>query len=162
MNAMNNTARKLAWFALAGNATMTIRGRRTGTRFTFRVRIAEGQEHGPWFVQVLTGPENTSSYTYLGMITTSGEFRTSRKATISTEAPSFRMFSTVWARVLRLADRTGAGQGVGVAEFISRIPETEIPEIEVFHAGKCCRCGRKLTTPESVLSGIGPDCASKW
>ena len=39
----------------------------------------------------------------------------------------------------------------------ARIPE----HLEIFHEGRCCACGRKLTTPESILSGIGPECAKK-
>ena len=31
----------------------------------------------------------------------------------------------------------------------------------VFHTGKCGLCGRKLTTPESILTGLGPSCAKR-
>ncbi len=31
--------------------------------------------------------------------------------------------------------------------------------LKVYHSGKCGRCGRKLTTPESVLTGLGPTCS---
>lgn len=35
----------------------------------------------------------------------------------------------------------------------------EIPEVmQVYHFGKCCRCGRTLTDPESVKLGVGPEC----
>jgi hypothetical protein len=33
--------------------------------------------------------------------------------------------------------------------------------VEFWHEGKCCRCGRKLTVPASIASGIGPECATK-
>lgn len=33
--------------------------------------------------------------------------------------------------------------------------------LKVYHAGKCGRCGRKLTTPESILTGLGPECSKK-
>lgn len=33
------------------------------------------------------------------------------------------------------------------------------PEIEVWHEGACCYCGRKLTVPASIELGVGPDCA---
>lgn len=29
----------------------------------------------------------------------------------------------------------------------------------VFHTGKCGLCGKKLTTPESILTGLGPSCS---
>lgn len=28
----------------------------------------------------------------------------------------------------------------------------------IHHAGKCGRCGRKLTTPKSIETGLGPEC----
>lgn len=37
-----------------------------------------------------------------------------------------------------------------------------MPEcVKVMHLGKCGRCGRKLTDPESIQRGLGPTCASK-
>ena len=27
------------------------------------------------------------------------------------------------------------------------------------HIGKCCKCGRPLTDPESIKLGVGPICA---
>jgi hypothetical protein len=36
---------------------------------------------------------------------------------------------------------------------------TDLPEsVEFFHEGRCGKCGRKLTTPESVTAGFGPEC----
>lgn len=29
---------------------------------------------------------------------------------------------------------------------------------EIEHAGKCCSCGRTLTHPESIQTGLGPEC----
>ncbi len=34
-------------------------------------------------------------------------------------------------------------------------------KVEFWHEGKCARCGRKLTTPESIQRGLGPECAEK-
>ncbi len=31
--------------------------------------------------------------------------------------------------------------------------------VQIYHCGKCGRCGRKLTVPESILTGLGPECA---
>ena len=31
--------------------------------------------------------------------------------------------------------------------------------LKIYHLGKCGRCGRKLTTEESILTGLGPTCA---
>ena len=32
------------------------------------------------------------------------------------------------------------------------------PELEVLKSSVCCKCGRDLTTPESIEDGIGPEC----
>lgn len=31
--------------------------------------------------------------------------------------------------------------------------------VRIYHMGRCGRCGRALTTPESILTGLGPECA---
>jgi Family of unknown function (DUF6011) len=41
-------------------------------------------------------------------------------------------------------------------KYLFEHPDT--PFIKIFHSGTCLKCGRKLTTPESILSGIGPKC----
>lgn len=34
-------------------------------------------------------------------------------------------------------------------------------EADLVRAGRCRRCGRALTDPESIAAGVGPDCRSK-
>ena len=41
------------------------------------------------------------------------------------------------------------------------IPEAMYPNAEVMHANKCCKCRRTLTTPESIVKGIGPECSGE-
>jgi hypothetical protein len=33
--------------------------------------------------------------------------------------------------------------------------------VDVLHSGRCGRCGRTLTTPDSIERGLGPECAHK-
>ena len=35
--------------------------------------------------------------------------------------------------------------------------DTSAP-LDFLPSAKCCRCGRRLTTPESIADGIGPEC----
>lgn len=37
----------------------------------------------------------------------------------------------------------------------------ESKQVEFYHLGKCGRCGRALTDPNSIKLGIGPECANK-
>jgi hypothetical protein len=57
-------------YVLAGNSTFTVTSKRTGTRFTYRVRQADESRDGarPWFVSVLNGPDNEKNYAYIGVI----------------------------------------------------------------------------------------------
>ena len=122
-------------FALAGDAIFTVKNVTTGGRFTFRVDSEEGR---PSFVKVLTGPENSTDYTFIGSIFNGKNFKHSPKSRITADAKSVKSFEWIWTH-------------------IDALPEN----IEVWHEGKCCRCGRLLTTPESIATGIGPTCAQK-
>lgn len=124
-------------FLLAGNATVTFQNPTTGNRFTYK--ITKGKEPtAPHFVKVLTGQDNESDYTYLGCIFDGLSFRVTAKSRIAADAPSARVFAWVWVRVLNSMD---------------------LGPIEIWHEGRCGKCGRKLTVPESVARGLGPECA---
>ena len=41
-------------------------------------------------------------------------------------------------------------------KWFLRNPESE--EVAFYHMGRCGRCGRPLTNPESIESGYGPEC----
>lgn len=124
-------------FVLAGKSTFTVHNPSTGNRFTFKVTKGK-QETAPHFVKVMTGPDNESSFTYLGTIFNGTNYAHGRKSTILPDAPSAKAFAFVWGR-------------------IDNLPTA----LEFLHAGKCCRCGRKLTVPSSILSGVGPECCFK-
>lgn len=119
------------------SATVTLRSQRTGARFTYKISASEDQKLR--FVKVLVGQDNESSYAYLGIINEQGAFRTTAKSKISSSAPSAVAFD--WTLKALVAGRD--------------------PHVEIFHAGKCGRCGRKLTVPESIEIGLGPECAEK-
>jgi hypothetical protein len=123
-------------FALAGNATFTVTSVKTGTRFTFKVRKPSAD--APHFVSVMTGCDNESDYTFLGTIFDGANYVHGRKSRIAADAPSAVAFAWFWRNVASLPSA-----------------------VTVHHEGKCCRCGRKLTVPESIESGIGPECAGK-
>lgn len=131
-------------FALAGNARMTLVSVKTGTRFTFRIKakeVAKDQApNPPWFVSLLTGRDNGSDYTFMGTIFEDGvTYRHGRKSVVTADAASAKGFAWAWSFLAK-----------------GELP----PECEVWHEDKCGRCGRALTVPESILRGIGPECAN--
>jgi Family of unknown function (DUF6011) len=127
-------------FVLAGHAIFTAENTLTGGRFTFKVMKAEPNPKFPgdaWFVSVLTGSNNTQDYTYLGMIR-NGEFRLTAKSRYGADTPSVKAFTFIW-------------------HYLDRLPAA----LTLWHEGRCGCCGRVLTVPESIASGIGPVCAEK-
>ena len=129
-------------YLLAGNALVTIRNAATGNRFTYQVQAPRQPRLGeavPYFVKVLSGPDNGADYRYMGTIFEGRSFRLTNKSRVGPEAPSYKAFDYVFHRL---------ANGIPLARTV-----------EVWHEGKCGRCGRLLTVPESVERGIGPDCA---
>ena len=96
-----------------------------------------------FFVSLLTGPQNESDYSYIGVLNPkTGEVRLTKASKFSEGT-----------MVVRLLRRTLARVWAGEQEAI------EAAGFRVHHEGRCCRCGRTLTVPSSVESGIGPECA---
>ena len=126
-------------FALAGNAVFTIRSTQSGERFTYKVRVCEDNAT-MHFVAVLTGPDNWENYSYVGLIRRGVYFHGGQKAKVAATAPSAVAFDWFWRNLVR-----------------GSLPDT----VEVFHQGRCGRCGRALTVPESIQSGFGPECVGK-
>jgi hypothetical protein len=124
-------------FILGGNATVTFESKSTGARFTYRVRVSEdGSIH---FVSVLTGENNETDYAYLGTIR-GAVFNHGKKSKIGADAPSAKAFA--WAFPALAGGKMPTG-------------------LNVWHEGRCGRCNRKLTVPESIASGFGPECAGR-
>ena len=111
-------------------------------RGSFRVSQKENDNGtmSPFFVSILTGPDNWSNYRYLGTISVSGNYAHGRKSKISNKAPSARCITWLMDNIRN---------------------EDQMARIEFWHCGKCGMCGRKLTVPESIESGIGPICARR-
>jgi hypothetical protein len=139
---MFDNAADVKTYTLAGHATLTLTSQRTGARYTYKVsRAKDGpreQYKDLWFVGLLTGPDNESDYSYVGVI--NGTFKLTGKSRYKEDSVPVRAFRYFWQHV-------DAG----------RMP----PEVEVRHAGTCGRCGRKLTVDESIDRGFGPECIGK-
>ena len=135
-------------FLLAGNSTLTIVNDETGNRFTYKVRKKEVENSGAqvnlYFVSLLNGPDNENDFCYLGTIffngNGQGDFRTTRNSKVTGDAPSFKAFKWLFSMLQK---------------------EAELPDkVKFYHEGRCGRCGRTLTVPESIESGYGPECIS--
>ena len=126
-------------FILAGNSRFTLVSGTSGERFTFKVNKKEDVE-GIHFVSLLNGSDNDSAYRFIGTIFDKNRYAHSKRSKVGVEALSVKAFA--WSFASLVAGRT---DNAGKVEF--------------WHEGKCGRCGRTLTVPGSVLTGIGPECA---
>lgn len=131
-------------FALAGNAVFTVVSKKTGNRFTYRIRKPRGEKK-PFFVQLMNGADNTSDYGYIGLLFGKGQdsdFASWRhggdKARASRSAPSVQAIEWLFRNAMN--DKT-------------------LEQVELWHQGKCGKCRKALTVPESIASGLGPVCA---
>jgi hypothetical protein len=132
-------------YVVAGRAVLTLESKRTGNHYTYKVSQARSKLTGlptpnTYFVNLLTGPDNLSDYTYLGMMTAEGKalrFRTTAASRLKQGTPSVAGWNYLLAHL-----------GYG------RLPS----DMVVRHEGRCGKCARVLTHPESLQRGIGPEC----
>jgi hypothetical protein len=143
-------------WVLAGHAIFTVQtspaaqANGFATHYTFKVERAELKAterfaaSTKWFVRQLTGPDNTSDYSYLGMLDLAGDFRLTGKSTATESSKSVMILRRVLRRIW--SDETDTINVNGWA---------------IHHAGCCGRCGALLTVPESVETGYGPECVKR-
>lgn len=121
-------------FILAGKAFFTLVSLKTQMRYTYRV--VKHKTKDIWFVSFLRGPDNTKDYGYLGIVKNRRFTLTGKSSLSGTSGPvvAIKWFMDV------LADGGSTDH------------------VEFYHAGRCGRCGRMLTVPDSITMGYGPEC----
>lgn len=130
-------------FAFGGAARFTLVSKKTGERKTFRIAKAQDKDD-MFFASLLTGPDNTEDYTYLGFYRRNGagvvgSLIAGKKG--NSNHPAFKALN--WS--------------VLMMETNGQVPE----QLEFWHEGRCARCARVLTDPVSIERGLGPECAGK-
>ena len=140
-------------YILAGCAVFTLVSKKTGARYTYRVSAGykgddPKQPVDRYWVKLLTGPENEQNYTYLGMIRpvnggppALGKFELTQASKMTCGSLPVAAFAWAWQRLLDCQEMPAM--------------------LEIWHTGRCGRCGRLLTVPASVARGIGPECATR-
>ena len=132
-------------FIFAGAAVFTIVSLKTGVRLTYKVTakkedVKAGATDVTYFVNLLRGPDNTKDFAYLGVLRKPGNFFITSASRITRHPTSYK--SLVWFLDVLRHRREGV------------LGKT----LEFWHSGRCGCCGRLLTVPSSVASGIGPVC----
>jgi hypothetical protein len=119
------TIESVRQFMFGGNATMTIKSMKSGTRFTYKVERPDDHDKKSMFrfVSVLTGSNNEGDYTYLGHFGRNGYVH-GIKSPISQDAPS----------------------AVAMRYLARCLEENRLSKLlEVWHEGRCGpTCAKKL------------------
>lgn len=128
-------------FILGGKAIFTLKSGKTGTHYTYKMERCE-EDNNLYFIHLLTGPDNMDDYTYIGCYFTDNHYFACAKRWKA--IPPELLPGCV--RAIRYT-----------LNNIDHLPDN----LYVYHEGRCCVCGRRLTTPESIERGVGPECARR-
>lgn len=149
---------------LGYDGTFTVRSPKGGHR-TFRIRTERSGAGripaGARVVELLTGPDNSSSFLPFGYVGKIGDdpaaadsivvwsaYRSSDVVRRFRVSPYVSRGGTDYERFAAMLCDLAAGERSELAKVGYQFDESRV----------CRRCGRKLTTPESIDSGIGPIC----
>ena len=121
-------------YIYGGKAELTLQSSATQKHFTYLIKKSKNSEL--FFVSVLTGE---STYTYLGCLV-KDKFNTTKKSKITENAQSYLAFQFFYTNLMNKNTKN-------------------LDKLIIFHSGRCSKCGKTLTTPESIKRGVGPYCA---
>jgi hypothetical protein len=88
-------------FVFAGDAIFTVECP-DGEHRTYRVQHVEANDRWPesWFVKLLTGPQNTEDYSYLGKLDAfTGQVNVTAKSKFAADSYPIRLLNRILARV---------------------------------------------------------------
>ena len=125
------------------NGTYTIESTRTGNHRTFSIKTQKPDAKfapGKRIVALLTGPNNEADYTGFAFLNSDG--------------------IRVWS------GKRGTDKFDVYARMLFDLAHNEQSNwlkmgFKLLCESRCIRCNRKLTTPDSIKFGIGPDCAEQ-
>jgi hypothetical protein len=133
--------------------TLTVVNDVSGGRVTVRFRRPKDREGKPFstvMVDVMTGSDNEVAYSFTGSLRGS-TLRISPKSKCPDAKAKMAKAVLDWT----LARIEGGHPLSGTK------PDGTPFSVRCLHEGRCACCGRKLTVPESIDTGIGPVCAGR-
>jgi len=133
--------------------TLTIVNDESGGRVTLRFRRPKGRDGKPFsavMVDVMTGSDNEGDYAFAGSL---------RGATMNISAKS--KCPAAKAKMAKAVLDWTLARVEGGHPLVGAKTDGTAFSVRVLHEGRCACCGRKLTVPESIDTGIGPVCAGR-
>ena len=133
-------------YLFGGKAEFTLHSLKTDKHFTYKI-VSDNKNpgHPIRFLYFLVDSNNEDDFRYAGV--------TRRMV----NAPD----KSVYFGITKKSPRNKTPAITAYRWFIHHLNKGELPDtVEFMHSGKCSACGRKLTTPESIRTGLGPVCRS--
>ena len=124
-------------FLRAGRAIFTVSNPPGAghTHHTYRLREWQGN----LLAELLRGPDNLRAYQYIGRVDLeAGRVWPTKKSTLHPKIEAWLVLEWALQVVIGLKPMRAG--------------------YKIQHAGRCGRCGRILTHPESLETGFGPEC----
>jgi len=128
--------KQLRDFVFAGNALFTLANTDTDNHVTFKVK--KHKEEDVWFVSTLG---QYGKYVFIGTCFSEKKYKHSKNSDIEWNDQKVQVFNWMLSKFFNDQDK--------------------YPMVRVYHHGRCGACQKKLTTPESIKSGIGPVCSGR-
>ena len=134
-------------YMFAGRAEFTLHSLVSDKHFTYKILCDFNvPDHPIRFLYFLTGSDNEQDFRYAGV----------------TRAMKISPDKSIYFSITKKSPPTHSPAITAYKWFIRQLNKGELPDtVEFMHSGKCSACGRKLTTPESISTGLGPVCRSK-
>lgn len=130
--------RSIRRFIFSGYAKFTIQNDKTGNKLTYK-SIRKPRKDVYWIHVVVGGPSQ-HVFKFLGTYSEAFGFKWSDKSQLASNSLSVK--AIVW-----------------FFNYLKR--DIEDKPISVYHLGFCGRCGKVLTSDESLENGFGPECIEK-
>lgn len=126
-------------YCAGGRGVITLENTSSGNYHTYEFRRPNNPQYfAPDTIFVYTSV-GKKKWLYVGMYSSSTQyFKCTRNS-------QFRYSHEIVKGVIWLCKHIRAGKEV-------------VAPMAVYHEGVCCVCGRRLTTPKSVQTGMGPRC----
>jgi hypothetical protein len=123
------------------NGTFTLVNKATDTHITLRIHtVKSGDLKGKRIISKMNGRDNTRDYQGIAFLNKQDTY-------------------SLWAR--HRTDKNASTISILLAMIIKGKESRFSDRVEIKESRKCLRCNRKLTNPQSVEDGIGPECIQK-
>lgn len=138
-----------------GHGTVTLHNPKTNIYYTYKFTpVKEGKGPEWWakagviFVKILAGKKEENGkkkkWLYIGLINP-----THKKFCIQSQSSNYHAESPTI-------------KGIDfIVEMMYTRPREKWGIMKIYHNVRCAKCGRPLTTPESIAEGLGPECGNR-